>query len=162
MICHGRALPGFRIVWRDVDLDAHAHDLFTRLRKEGALLPLEEAARRARSHLGEARWGCGGEEGHELVARGGCGVLARDGVGVLGEVDVWGRSVVVSGDDKGVTSERAGGEGASVGDVCGTARGGGGGGGGRGRVEVSDGTEMERHEGGMDLRGDYMIDRISF
>lgn len=73
-----------------VDFHAHAHDLLACLCEKGTLLPLEKAAGWTRSHLGKAGGRCRGEEGHELVACGRCGVLAWARVGILGEVDVWG------------------------------------------------------------------------
>lgn len=96
-VCRG--LSAFcSVVWRvvgrwgwHVDFDAHADDFLARLGEKCALLPLEKAAGWAGSHLGEAGRGRGGEEGHELVAGGGCGVLAGGRVGVAGEVDVWER-----------------------------------------------------------------------
>lgn len=80
-----------------VDFNAHTDDFLARLGEKGTLLPLEKAAGGAGSHLGEAGRRCGREERHELMTCGWCGVLSRDRVGVLGEIDVWERSVGMMG-----------------------------------------------------------------
>ena len=93
-----------------VDFDAHTDDFLARLGEKGTFLPLEKAARGAGSHLGEAGGGCGGEEGHELMTCGWGGVLSRGGVGVLGEVEVWARSVGMMGRGDGESPRKELGE----------------------------------------------------
>ena len=56
-----------------IELDAEADDLLAGLREKLALLAVKERARRAEAH----DRGRGGEERHEVVARGGAGNLPR-------------------------------------------------------------------------------------
>lgn len=84
-----------------VDFDAHSDDFLAGLCEKGTLLPLEEATGWAGSHLGEAGGRCGGKEGHELMAGGWSRVLSRGRVGVLCEIDVWGRSAGMMAGEEG-------------------------------------------------------------
>lgn len=83
----------------EVDLDANANNLFPRLREECTLLPLKEPTRRP---VVDGKGWRRGEQGHQFMARGWCGILPRTCVMVEREIEVW------SDDEHEVLSQRTG------------------------------------------------------